>query len=312
MLLRSLPDLKSSSAEFRRWFLSKWGYENCIVLGRSRHADFGPCTHTLSIRAAWGGVQHCQVGRRCIGVDDDSFLVLNHGRVYSTSICAPWPVESLAICFRPGLAELTAAAMALPLERALEHDDTLAAELPEFMENLQPHDRVVSPVLRFIRAHLLHGLDDEAWYEEQMVFLLERMQTHRVRALAAADELRHMRRARRCEVFRRIGLATDFLHTNYARALDLDEVARVACLSKYHFLHLFTRVHGITPVVYLQRKRTAAALRLLQNRQLTVSEVAACVGFPERTALMRQIRRWTGLSPSQARKQNTNVAQVIS
>ena len=104
------------------------------------------------------------------------------------------------------------------------------------------------------------------------MFLLERMQTHRVRrAGGRADELRHVRRARRREVFRRIGLATDFLHSNYARALELDEVARVACLSKYHFLRLFTRIHGITPAVYLQCKRTAAALRLLQNRQLTVS-----------------------------------------
>jgi AraC family transcriptional regulator len=183
-------------------------------------------------------------------VDDDSFLVLNHGRVYSTSIRAPWPVESLAICFRQGLAEQAAAAMAMSLAQALEHDDTLAGEPPEFMESLQPHDRLVSPVLRFIRAHLMLGLDDEAWYEEQLLFLLERMLAHRIRAFALADELQMLRRARSREVFRRIGVATDFLNTNYTQTLVLADVARVACLSKHHFLRLFTRLHGITPLTY--------------------------------------------------------------
>ena len=302
MLLRSMPDLSCGNAEFRRWFLSKWGKENCIVLGRSRRADFGPCTHTLSIRAAWGGAQRCLLSTRCVDVDDDSFLVLNHGRVYSTSIRAPWPVESLAICFRQGLAEQAAAAMAMPLAQALEHDDTLAGEPPEFMESLQPHDRLVSPVLRFIRAHLLLGLDDEAWYEEQLLFLLERMLAHRIRAFALADELQMLRRARSREVFRRIGVATDFLNTNYTQTLVLADVARVACLSKHHFLRLFTRLHGITPLTYLQRKRAIVALRLLQKRQMAACEVAASVGFADRGTLLRQVRRWTGLSPSQVRK----------
>jgi AraC family transcriptional regulator len=237
-------------------------------------------------------------------VDDDSFLILNHGRVYSTSIRARWPVESLAICFRPGLVEQTSAAMAMSLAHALEHDGTLEGEMPEFMENLQPHDKTVSPVLRFIKAHLLSGLDDEAWYEEQLHFLLERMQVHRTHTFSLADELRLMQRARRRELFRRVGFATDFLQTNYTRALGLDEVARVACLSKYHFLRLFTCIHGITPVAYLQRKRASVALRLLQTTRLTVNEIAASAGFPERTTLLRHIRRWTGLSPSEIRKQN--------
>ena len=55
MLLRSLPELAQSNAEFQSWFQSRWGRENCIIWGRTRLAEFGPCTHTLSIRAAWGG-----------------------------------------------------------------------------------------------------------------------------------------------------------------------------------------------------------------------------------------------------------------
>jgi AraC family transcriptional regulator len=301
MLLRSLPDLSSGNAEFTQWFHSKWGRENCIIWGHSRHADFGPFAHTLSIRAVWGGAQHCQVGRRTLAVDDDNFLILNHGRVYATSIRAMRPVESFVVCFRPGLVEQIHGAMAASIDCALSQGDTIAERPTEFMENLHPHDQGVTPVLRFIRAHLAEGLDDEKWYEEQLIFLLERMRSHEARIHDYVDRLRLVRPATRREIFRRIRLATDFLHTNYARSWDLASLAKVAYLSKYHFLRLFTLVHGVTPFAYLQRKRARVAWRLLESTQLTVNEVAAHVGFTTGSALVRQLRRWTGFAPRQIR-----------
>lgn len=304
MLLLSLPDLAQGDTEFHRWFNSRWGRENCIVWGRARFADFAPCLNALSIRAAWSGAKHCHFNGRTVAVDDDNFLILNHGRVCATSIHATRPVESLAISFRPGLAERVYGAMAASCETALAQGDTLAAQSVDFMEHLRPHDRSVSPVLRYIRAHLLQKLDDEAWYEEQLIFLLERMRIHQLRTLEHVAGLHLVRAGTRHEIFRRVHLATDFLHTNYAQSFSLTTLAKVACLSKYHFLRLFSLVHGMTPFGYLQRKRTCVALRLLESTQLTVGEVATCVGFTTRSALQRQIRRWTGLAPRQIRKQN--------
>ena len=299
MILRSLPNLCSSAAESAQWFHARWGRENCVIWGRTRQAEFGPCAHTLSIRAAWGGAQYCHVGGRTLGVDDDNFLILNNGRIYSTSIWATEPVESLTICFRPGLAESTYAAMAVSIERALLAGDTVDEQAGEFMENLQPHDSTVSPVLAFIKTHVLQGVDDEAWYEEQLLFLLERMRAHRDKLLGSIDALQLVRAATRREIYRRIGLAKDFLHTNYAQPIGLEELAKVAFLSKYHFLRLFKLVHGVTPLDYLQRKRTGVALRLLQSSDLPMSDVAARVGFARRATLARQIKRWTGRTVAQ-------------
>lgn len=301
MIVRSLPDLATASPEYRQWFEARWGQENCILLRRTRLAEFGARTHTLSIRAAWGGVERCRVSGRAIGVDDDSFLILNHGRICATQIQALQPVESLLICFRPGLVERASGALTAPLEQALAQGPTLAIAAPEFMETLQPHDNLVSPVLRFIKAQVLQGVEDEAWVEEQLLFLLERMQMHRARQLARIDALKLSRAATRREIFRRIGYATDLLHTHYARPLDLDALSAAAYLSKYHFLRLFTLVHGMTPMTYLQRKRTRVALRLLRTTNLTVDEVACSVGFARRSTVLRQIQRWTGLRPKQIR-----------
>lgn len=301
MLLRTLSDHASASVEAQLSGDPRWGRENCVMLRQARRAELGLRIHTLSIRAAWGGTELCRVGGREIGIDDDSFLILNHGRSYSSTLRATHPMESLVICFRPGLVESACGAMAVSLDTALADGPVVSVVEPEFIENLQPHDRCITPVLRFIRAHALQGLDEESWYEEQLHFLLERMQRHRSEVQERVDELRLARAATRREVSRRIGYATDFMQTHYARSIDLDEIAKVACLSKYHFLRLFALVHGMTPFSYLQRKRARVALRLLRTTAFTVAEVACSVGFGQRTTVLRQIRRWTGLRPLQIR-----------
>ena len=278
MLLRVLGDPRAQDT-------ASWGQENCILWGRAHHADVGPCTHTLSIRAAWGGVEHCHVDGRTIGVDDDNFLILNHGRIYSTSIRSAQPVESLAICFSPRLVERI-------------HCDGGSSQ---FLEHLRPHDTMVSPVLDSIRQALAAGHDDASWYDEQLTILLARMREHREQLLGRIDRLELIRAATRREVYRRIARATDLLHSDYANGVDLTGLAQSANMSKYHFLRLFKLVHGLTPHTYLQRKRIAVAVRLLESTSVTVREVAVKVGFADDSTLVRQMRRWTHRTPGQVR-----------
>jgi AraC family transcriptional regulator len=308
MLLRTLPDFASAPVELRPAFNSRWGRENCIIWGRAKRARFGPCAHSLSIRAVWGGEERCHFDGRTVAVDDDSFLILNNGRVCTTHIESSHSVESFAIYFGPSLVERAYGAMTLSLEKALERGDTTVERSAEFLETLQPHDKLVSPVLRFIRLHVLRGVDDEAWYDEQLQFLLERMLEHRDGLSQRIDSLQLIRATTRREIHRRVSLATDYLHSNYREAIDLSALGRAACLSKYHFLRLFTLVHGITPHQYLLRKRARVALRLLQTTPLDVSEIASTVGFVQRHALLRHMRRWTGLSPREIRKAESVVA----
>ena len=80
------------------------------------------------------------------------------------------------------------------------------------------------------------------------------------------------------EIYRRIALAVDLVHSSYEQDIGLAEMARAACLSKFHFLRLFTELHGITPHAYLQRKRALAAGRLLDAGQLTAARWRARSG----------------------------------
>jgi transcriptional regulator GlxA family with amidase domain len=160
----------------------------------------------------------------------------------------------------------------------------------EFSERLRPHDRLVSPVLRFIRHYVETGVDDEPWYEEQLFFLLTRMLAlHRSDASFEARAPAE-RATTRAELFRRVSRAVDFMHTHYAKPIGLAEIAAAAHLSPYHCLRVFKGVHGCSPREFLDRKRVRVARRLLQSTRLPMHEIAVLAGLQSRTTLFRKLR----------------------
>lgn len=293
MILRQMPAI--AHEPFRRWFYQRWGRENCIVWARARSVEMPPFEQRLSIKAAWGGCEEYFIDGRRVAVDDETFMVLNDGRTYGSRLDSPTPVTSFAIFFRPGMAEEVARCHVLADSALL--DEPAGAIAGEFGESLRGHDARISPVLKFIRRHVERGLDDEDWYEEQLYFLLGRMQSLHGRDRATTARVPAARAGTRQEISRRLGLCVDFIHTNYRRPLGLAEIAAAAHLSPYHCLRLFRALHGCTPVAYLRQRRLRAAERLLHESEFTVEEIAARVGIESRTTLFRQMRSARGVSP---------------
>ena len=72
--------------------------------------------------------------------------------------------------------------------------------------------------------------------------------------------LRHLRRAR------------DHIDGHYVAALELDQLARVAGVSKFHFVRSFKATYGETPIRYLTRRRVERAQDLLRAANLTLTK----------------------------------------
>jgi AraC-like DNA-binding protein len=286
VILRHMPPL--GDERFRHWFYQRWGLENCVIAARSRRADYPQYQQRLSVKAAWGGAEHYLVDGRRIMVDDAHFLVLNEGRRYGSALCSPTPLDSFSVFFRPGAAEDVARCQRAQAEALLEEPHARGAL--EFSEHLRPHDRRVTPVLRFMRSHILRGVSDEHWLEEQCYFLLARLLEAGAADEAARARLPARRAATRREQFRRLALAVNFIHAHRAAPIGLTQIAAAACLSPYHCLRLFQAVHGMTPARYLLEQRLRLAERLLRS-SLPLEAVALRVGFASRTTLYRHLRR---------------------
>jgi AraC-like DNA-binding protein len=107
--------------------------------------------------------------------------------------------------------------------------------------------------------------------------------------MVAATLLPHLRRAR------------DLADRRYAAPFDLDELARAAHVSKYHFARCFAATYGETPMRYLTRRRIERAQDLLRSANLTITEVCMLVGFSSLGSFSSRFRELVGESPTQYR-----------
>lgn len=98
--------------------------------------------------------------------------------------------------------------------------------------------------------------------------------------------LPHLRRAR------------DHIDRHYQAALDLDQLARVAGVSKYHFARGFEAAYGETPIRYLTRRRIERAQDLLRSANLTVTEVCMLVGFSSLGSFSSRFTKLVGETPT--------------
>jgi transcriptional regulator GlxA family with amidase domain len=83
---------------------------------------------------------------------------------------------------------------------------------------------------------------------------------------------------------------------------SISELARRAAMSPRHFTRVFTEEVGEAPGAYVERVRTEAARRQLEQTDDTVVAIAARCGFGTAETMRRNFIRRVGVSPDQYRK----------
>lgn len=83
---------------------------------------------------------------------------------------------------------------------------------------------------------------------------------------------------------------------------SIAELARRTDMSPRHFTRVFTTEVGESPGAYVERVRTEAARRQLEETDDTVAAIAARCGFGSAESMRRNFVRRIGISPDQYRK----------
>lgn len=99
-------------------------------------------------------------------------------------------------------------------------------------------------------------------------------------------DLAHLRRAR------------DLIDRDYARPLEVAEVARAALMSPAHFSRRFRAAYGETPYAYLMTRRIERAKALLRGGGLTVTEVCLEVGCTSLGSFSARFTELVGETPT--------------
>src|SRR3954452_3476038 len=112
------------------------------------------------------------------------------------------------------------------------------------------------------------------------------------------------------ETFRRLCRARDFAGASFREPVRLDELARMACLSPFHFHRLFTTTFGETPHGFLTRLRIDYAKQVLATDHLSVTDVCFGCGYASLGSFSTKFQSLVGQSPSEYRRNARRVFVV--
>lgn len=100
----------------------------------------------------------------------------------------------------------------------------------------------------------------------------------------------------------RITRTTAYIRDNLDGDLSLAELARVACLSPFHFARMFKEVTGKSPHGYVGEQRLERAKRLLTDPRQSLIGISLDAGFSSQAAFTRRFRAVTGFTPGEFRR----------
>lgn len=121
-------------------------------------------------------------------------------------------------------------------------------------------------------------------------------------AYQRSQNIQALKASTRLEIFKRISTARDWMEAHYNGNVSLEDIAAIASMNSQHFLRMFKQVYNITPHQYLIDLKLKKARTMLENNDLTISDICAAIGFESSFSFSVLFKKRFGSPPSHFRK----------
>lgn len=100
------------------------------------------------------------------------------------------------------------------------------------------------------------------------------------------------------DIIKRLLWAKEHIESNYHKDIQLNELARIAAMSDYHFSRMFRQAFGCPPYQYQVKIRMEKARQLLISGRAAVYETGLIVGYSDIFTFSKAFKRYYKTSPS--------------
>lgn len=108
-----------------------------------------------------------------------------------------------------------------------------------------------------------------------------------------------------------VDLVLEFIHSNYANKITLEDLAQCAHLNRVSLNKMFHKRCSCTAMSYLLSYRLKVAKELLTHTGMSLNEIARSTGFEYDTYFIKQFTTKVGISPTSFRNTSRKLASYL-
>jgi AraC family transcriptional regulator len=306
MICKAFPDLKwlknqvnSGFANRQDWAgrkLSHQGWPTVVMNAKASQTYRDNIKGPLSLFTNISGTSIVTGDNKKAVVNDGFFYLTNQSQLYTLEIDQQKPTETFNIHFGEYWADQVFSTLTSGTEKLLD-ESTFSAPLTriEFYNKLYARDSNFNKII----TSIADCTDDQLLEEEKLYELLVCLLKEDKQIRKAERNLPVMKSTTRQELLKRLMFSTDYIYSYYHKDISLDELAAVACLSKFHFLRLFKIAFNKTPHQFVNEVKVERSKQLLKGGKTEVSSIARSLGFQNTSSFSRMFYQQTGVYPTQ-------------
>jgi AraC family transcriptional regulator len=304
MVLHEFPDLNwlkrqaESRFEDRKAIggnvLPNSGWPSVILNTKASNICRDNIRGPFSIFTNINGISVVTTDKRRVVVRDNFFYVSNQDQYYTLEVEKTQKAETFNIHFGEFFANEVLASLSTSPLGLLENNSIQS-------ETFVLHNRLYkrSCKIEMLLQNLQTRNDTNLFEEECLTALMTEIFKEDQATRKIVERITSIKQSTREEILKRLTGVTDYIYSSYDRDISLDELANIACLSKFHFLRLFKIAFQVTPLQFITNIRMVRAKEILKQRKNAVKEIGRMLGFRDSSSFSRTFFNYYGVYPTQ-------------
>ncbi len=257
----------------------------------------------LSVRWVRSGSYAFEIEGRNYLLQPGNFLIVGSGQTYNSAIDPQKMTESLSVSFHRKILTDVLDGVSRNDEWLLDNPFKGGDAIPkiDFLTDLYSPNAEIKILLEEFSKQIQYGKNPHQTFLEQSFYqLMERILFLQKQVRLEIKQIPGAKPATREELYRRVKRARDFIRANAGEELKIEQIARVACLSPFHFLRSYKAAFGTTPHQEITDVRLEKAVLLMNKdkNNFTLGRIAVESGFQNLSSFSKAFRQKFKMSPS--------------
>jgi len=252
----------------------------------------------LSIKMTVKGEENFIINNQKYTVSPGKYLLINKHQQFECQLDSDEEIEGLCIYLKMDLVREVFEYLNKSNKVLLDSPHHLSVNNLTFLEKLY---MLSENELGHYLQQFVHGFKTNSNVLPQSdIFyytLAERLLISQMKINRQINQIQSSKYSTREELFLRLSECRNYIFDNYTKPIQLDDLARVALLSKYHLLRTYKQVFNITPYQQVLQLRLEHAKKLVV-KDYALEEIAFQLGFSDRRSFTKAFKKAFSISPT--------------